>query len=129
MGTWFAGKARRHQLVKTVIAELLSRTENTHVATHGGHIDLSYVLRLVVKDLAAGGRTRSPSERARLGPTSAGEAKVKSISVADPAAGAGALDVACVRADTSLKAGVRVAVRRNKRAAAIAICNEMNKIV
>jgi hypothetical protein len=63
--------------------------------------------------------------------TSDGEAKVKTISAADPETGAGAVEVACVRADISLKTGLRlaVAVRINKRAAAIAICNGINKII
>lgn len=55
---------------------------------------------------------------------------MNNISAADPDAGAGAAEVACVRADISLKTGLRlaVAVRRNKRAAAIAICSRTNKI-
>lgn len=63
--------------------------------------------------------------------TSDGEANVKTMSAADPVAGAGADDVACVRADIILKTGLRLAVtvRNNKRAAAIAICSEINKIV
>lgn len=59
--------------------------------------------------------------------TSAGEANVKTISAAVPEAGA--VEVACVRADISLKTGLRfaVAVRIKKRAAAIAICSGINK--
>lgn len=55
--------------------------------------------------------------------TSAGDANVKIISAADPDEAAGVDDVACVRADISLKTGLRqaVAVRRSKRAAAIDI--------
>ena len=54
---------------------------------------------------------------------------MKTISDAEPEAGAGVAEVACVRADMSLKTGLRlaVAVRRNSRAAAIAICSERNK--
>ena len=51
------------------------------------------------------------------------------MSVAAPGAGTGVAEVACVRADMILKTGLRlaVAVRRNRRAAAIAICSERNK--
>jgi hypothetical protein len=102
-------------------------TENTHVATHGRNINLSDVLRLIIEDLRI--FLDEIGAWMRLVLTSDGDAKVKTISAADPEAGAGVLAVACVRADISLNAGLRlaVAVRINKRAAAIAICNEMNK--
>ena len=86
---------------------------------------MSNILRLIVENLM---KTieRSIEEGKSDVFTSAGEAKVNNISAADPDAGAGVADVACVRDAISLKTGLRlaVAVRRNKRAVAITICRK-----
>jgi len=101
-------------------------SENAHISTHCWHVNLSNILCLIIENLRKHKATNQNLCFIRTNSTSAGEAKVKSMSAADPDAGVGALDVACVRADISLKTGLRVVIvfRIKPRTAFIAICSK-----